>query len=154
MEPVSDKVAKVSRKKRCQTSVDSKEPCARWKRSKVSEKAIEMEVKPVRKPESGNISSIDSDVEQIHAKAILDVEVSPGDLVDENQSTDEQQQESKPSRTYSLSSLIGEENSSNISDGCVSPKAEKYRESNFRTKRAVSSLSDSDEKSLDENLNR
>ncbi|KAM3177405.1 hypothetical protein ACTXT7_004621 [Hymenolepis weldensis] len=154
MEPICDKAAKASRKKRCQTSRDSKETCARWKRSKVSEKAFEMEAKPIRKPESGDISSIDSDVEQLHAKAILDVEVSPDDLVHENQSIDEQQQESKPSRTYSLSSLIDAENNSDVSDGYVSPKAEKYRESNFRTRRAVSSLSDSDEKSLDENLNR
>lgn len=146
-EPVSDKSAKVSRKKKRQTSKDVKKPCSLSKRSKVYEKVVEMESELAGKPEPTDISSIE--VREMNASAI-----SLGELFGAKQPTNDPQQKSNPSITHLQSPLIDGENSSDISDGYVSPIPGKYRQSNFRTKRAVSSLSDSDDKSLDEDLNR
>nr|CDS30954.1 PC4 and SFRS1 interacting protein [Hymenolepis microstoma] len=146
-EPTNDKSVKVSRKKKRQTSKDTKEPYSLSKRSKLYEKAMEIEPEPTVKPESTDISSIE--IKQTSTSAL-----SLGELFDVKQPTNDPQQKSKPSRTHFPSPLVDGENSSDISDGYVSPITGKYRQSNFRTKRAVSSLSDSDDKSLDEDLNR
>ncbi|VDN97083.1 unnamed protein product [Rodentolepis nana] len=146
-EPTSDKPTKVSRKKKRQNSKDTKESCSLSKLSRVYENAVEMEHKLEGNAESNDNSSIE--IKEINAN-----DVSIGALFGAKQPTNEPQQKSQLSTTHFQSPLIDGENSSDISVGYVSPIAEKYRESNFRTKRAVSSLSDSDDKSLDEDLNR
>lgn len=140
MEPVSEKQTKATKRRKRQASRDKMSP-VKTKRSKACEN------------DTADVSSVDSDVQKIHSKVTSDIEASPVETEVVKASADELQQSTKPSRTHSLSSLVDDDNSLGLAND-YAPKAEHIRESGFRRKRAVSSLSDSDEKSFDEDLFR